>query len=199
MTNSILGVLDSLIQENPTKLVAQSYDGAAVMSGKDRGVQANIKQKYPNAYLVHCYAHQLNLIMAQASSQNNQIRLFFANIQDISAFSSNSPKRVALLNEIVERKIPRSVPTWWNFKSRTVNVVYEYREELIACMEAIEDGRLGSNTILTNQATAIKRMLEDQKFIFWLTFFHYLMPHFDILFSQLQKRGTDPVEVKIAI
>ncbi|CAH1977494.1 unnamed protein product [Acanthoscelides obtectus] len=33
------------------------------MSGHNAGVQAKIKQRYPFAHYVHCYAHQLNLII----------------------------------------------------------------------------------------------------------------------------------------
>lgn len=46
-----------------TKLVAQSYDGANVMSGKYKGVQANIKQKYPYAIFTHCMSHRVNLVV----------------------------------------------------------------------------------------------------------------------------------------
>jgi hypothetical protein len=42
------------------KLIAPSYDGTSVMSGNINGVQAKIKQHYPNANYVYCYAHQLN-------------------------------------------------------------------------------------------------------------------------------------------
>jgi len=50
------------------KLITQSYDGANVMSGHISGVQTLIKSDYPNTHYVHCYAHQLNLIMKAASS-----------------------------------------------------------------------------------------------------------------------------------
>jgi hypothetical protein len=199
LTDGILSVIDPLIDHNFDKLVAQSYDGAAAVGAKDKKIQANIKAKYPNAHFVHCYAHQLDVIMAQASSQCNQVRLFFSNIQDVPDFFSNSPERVALLDAIVGGKIARSVPTWWDFESRVVNVVFEYREELIECMEAIEEGKLGTNIILINQAMSIKRMLQDGRFIFWLTFFQYIMPHVDVLFEELQKRKVDPVELKNAV
>ena len=39
------------------KLVAQTYDGAAVMSSELNGVQARIKEKVPEAMFTHCYAH----------------------------------------------------------------------------------------------------------------------------------------------
>lgn len=199
LTDGILSVIDPLIDQNFDKLVGQSYDGAAAVGAKDKEIQANIKAKYPNAHFVHCYAHQLDVIMAQASSQCNQVRLFFSNIQDVPDFFSNSPERVALLDAIVGGKIARSVPTWWDFESRVVNVVFEYREELIECMEAIEEGKLGTNIILINQAMSIKRMLQDGRFIFWLTFFQYIMPHVDVLFEELQRRKVDPVELKNAV
>lgn len=45
------------------KVVAQSYDGAAVMSGSVWGVQARFQEIHPEAIYVHCYAHELNLVL----------------------------------------------------------------------------------------------------------------------------------------
>uniref|UniRef100_A0A1B6LBA9 HAT C-terminal dimerisation domain-containing protein n=1 Tax=Graphocephala atropunctata TaxID=36148 RepID=A0A1B6LBA9_9HEMI len=39
-------------------------------------------------------------------------------------------------------------------------------------------------------------MLEDPNFIFWLTVFHKIMPHVDILYNQLQLTYTDAVRTK---
>ncbi|CAH2000449.1 unnamed protein product [Acanthoscelides obtectus] len=64
LTRHILSVVDPLIGTFPNKLISQSYDGAAVMSEHNAGIQAKIKQRYPFAHYVHCYAHQLNLIMS---------------------------------------------------------------------------------------------------------------------------------------
>lgn len=44
-------------------IVAQSYDGASVMSGRFNGVQAKIKSKYPFAIYTHCMAHRINLVV----------------------------------------------------------------------------------------------------------------------------------------
>ena len=49
------------------KLVAQTYDGAAVMSGQLNGLQAKIKEVAPQAVFVHCYAHVLNLALLKSS------------------------------------------------------------------------------------------------------------------------------------
>lgn len=74
------------INETPHKMIAQTYDGASVMAGSSGGVQAIIKQQYPNAEYIHCHAHQLNLVMMNAASINRNVRIFFANLQGICTF-----------------------------------------------------------------------------------------------------------------
>ncbi|CAI6365209.1 unnamed protein product [Macrosiphum euphorbiae] len=49
------------------KIIAQSYDGASVMSGHLRGVQSRIKEHYPYAIYTHCMAHRLNLVVVDTS------------------------------------------------------------------------------------------------------------------------------------
>ncbi|XP_031335766.1 zinc finger MYM-type protein 1 isoform X2 [Photinus pyralis] len=197
LSKTILSVIDPLIQNSPNKLIAQSYDGAAVMSDQTAGVQALIKKKYPFAHYVHCYAHHLNLIMSKAASANSQVRVFFGNLQDIPDFFNNSPRRVEVLNTIVNRRIPHDPTTPWNFNIRTVNVVYEHRTSLIECMHEIEDQF--SNSTVCSAAASIRRTLNDPIFIFWLIFFHHVMPHVDILYNQLQQTKIEPNIVRDAI
>ena len=72
--------------EDKYKLISQSYDGAPVMSGSQRSVQSIVKDAFPNAHYVHCYAHQLNLVLHQVASQIPNIRIFFANLNGFSDF-----------------------------------------------------------------------------------------------------------------
>ena len=197
ISTNIFNVIDPLLEETPNKLIAQSYDGAAVMSGQHSGVQVRIKEKYKFAHFIHCYAHQLNLIMAKAASFNSKVRIFFGNLHDIPGFFNNSPQRVEVLNRIVKRKIPQGATTRWNFNIRTVNVVFENLDSLIECMEEIEENFAHSKT--SSSASSIRRMLQDSVFIFWLTFFHHVMPHVNVLYNQLQKRTIEPTEVQGAI
>lgn len=44
-------------------IIAQSYDGANVMSGDHGGVQKIVRDKYPYAVYTHCMAHKTNLIV----------------------------------------------------------------------------------------------------------------------------------------
>ena len=42
---------------------------------------------------MHCYAHQLNLIMQQATSRIKKVNVFFSDLSGIASFFSRSPKR----------------------------------------------------------------------------------------------------------
>lgn len=182
------------ITDNNDKLISQSYDGAAAaISGQLFGAQKLIRDEYKHAHFVHCYAHKLNLILCKATTQNRDVRFFFSNLTDVTNFFSNSPQRVAILDEIVNRRIPQSSNTKWNFQSSIVNTVYENRELLIECMEEI--GNTFDQTNVINQTCAIRRMLNDDTFIFWLNVFHCLMPHINILYNQLQKQSIDSIKV----
>ncbi len=64
---SVFDVLNENVQgyNFKDKLVAQTYDGAAVMASALNGLQAKVKAIAPSAMFVHCYAHRLNLVLSQ--------------------------------------------------------------------------------------------------------------------------------------
>jgi hypothetical protein len=51
----------------------------SLVGGKN-GVQVKMKDIFPHAHFIHCYAHQLNLVMKQAYSTVKSVKLFFPNI-----------------------------------------------------------------------------------------------------------------------
>lgn len=147
---SILNELNLIFPEHcgKEKLIAQSYDGASVMRGASGGVQKQIRDIYPNAHYVHCYAHQLNLIMEQAASKISRVRIFFKELGGITAFFSRSPKRTEVLEQIVAKRIPRGSATHWNFNIRAINIIHEHRDDLVECMKSItEDSTFDSASV----------------------------------------------------
>lgn len=194
LADAILEELKILeIDKSPEKLIAQCYDGAAVMSGSIGGVQTKIKEYYPAAHFVHCYAHQLNLVLQKAASQHKEIRIFFANLHSFSSFFGKSPKRTAVLDKVVKARLPKSAPTRWYFNSRCIETVYTYKIDLANCLEEIMDAEFDDTTI--NQAGGLKGYLKEENFLYWLNYFHLIMPHVDILFSQLQKADIDAISI----
>ena len=64
------------------KLITQTYDGAAVMSGELNGVQAKVKDSAPDAIFIHCLAHKLNLVLIQAALHIQNAIYFFQPLED---------------------------------------------------------------------------------------------------------------------
>ena len=186
---NVISCLNSILPgaHDKQKLVAQCYDGASVMSGQHRGVQSIVKETYPNAHYVHCYAHQLNLILQQATSQIVSVRVFFAHLNAFSIFFSHSTKRVSCLDDCVAIRIPRSVQTRWNFESRIVSTVFEHKDDLKVCFKLIIN-TWKKDKASVHDASGLLLRLEDRSFMLYLRFFHQLMPHVDVLYAQLQKR-----------
>ena len=131
ISTNVISCLNSILPgvHDKQTLVAQCYDAASVMSGQHRGGQSIVKEAYPNAHYVHCYAHQLNLVLQQATSQFDRVRVFFAHINAFSVFFSHSTKTVSCLDATVAMRIPRSVQTRWTFESRIVSTVFEHKDD----------------------------------------------------------------------
>ncbi len=68
MSNCVTTGLDKVVDKKE-KLIAQTFHSASVMAGKLGGVQTKILM-YPSAHYIHCYAHQLNIIVSKASQGN---------------------------------------------------------------------------------------------------------------------------------
>ncbi|XP_040072179.1 zinc finger MYM-type protein 1-like [Ixodes scapularis] len=70
--------------------IAQTYDGASVMSGKSKGVQALLKLEVPQALYVHCFNHRLNLVIVDACKSFDSARTFFSLIEMLYVFLGGS-------------------------------------------------------------------------------------------------------------
>ena len=198
LSKTLLAELDVILSfpSEKSKLIAQSYDGAAVMSGKNNGVQAILKKSFPNAHFIHCYAHQFNLLMEKAAQCHKKVKIFFANLQSFSSFFSRSAKRTAVLDEVVKRRLPRAAPTRWNLKVGLLNTLY--KNSFKECLEQILDNDSTDSTTL-GEANGLLNHLNSTEFLYWLKFFHFIMPHVKIFFNQAQTRGIDSVQIQNAI
>ncbi|XP_074521359.1 zinc finger MYM-type protein 1-like [Halichoeres trimaculatus] len=174
---------------NPeTKLICQTYDGASCMSGQRGGVQALVKVKCRHALFVHCYAHKLNFVLAQGTSNIRESRLFFASLDSFHNFFSRSPKRTALLKEVDSIRVPGGSTTRWNFKSRAVHAVHEGRGSLITALDRIT-AEPGWDKDAIAQSSALRQKLDDFDFMFMLGVFKTIFGLTEPLFQVLQSRA----------
>uniref|UniRef100_A0A1X7V1J2 DUF4371 domain-containing protein n=1 Tax=Amphimedon queenslandica TaxID=400682 RepID=A0A1X7V1J2_AMPQE len=74
---------------DPKNLMSQCYDGASVMSGCNAGVQTLIRERYPQAIYVHCYAHRLNLVLVDVAKKVHSVSNFFTLLQSEYVFLSS--------------------------------------------------------------------------------------------------------------
>ena len=196
ISTNLISCLDSILPgvHDKQKLVAQCYDGASVMSGQHRGVQSIVKEAYPNAHYVHCYAYHLNLVLQQATSQIHSARIFFAHLNAFSVFFSHSTRRVSCLDVTVAMRIPRSVQTRWKFDSRIVSTVFEHKDDLKECFKLMIN-TWKKDKASVHDASGLFLWLEHRSLLIYLRYFHQLMPHAD---AQLQKRQISPTFFKHA-
>ncbi|KAL4154101.1 hypothetical protein QTP88_001934 [Uroleucon formosanum] len=173
------------------KLVAQTYDGAAVMSGQNNGLNVKVKELYPCAFFVHCYSHMLNLTLQQSASNIKECRTFFQTMSGLAAFFSKSSKRTNVLQNFVKRKLPSVAPTRWNFTSRLVNTIKENYDMLLLFFEHIHDNSddWDSDSILKAQGFLffLKKFLSK----FLLNIFSTIFSFTDVLFDILQTKAMD--------
>ena len=69
-----------------TKLVAQTYDGAADMFSALNGVPSKIRDVYPLTLFVHCSANVLNLVLSQSVHQISTCQVFFCIFKQFGCF-----------------------------------------------------------------------------------------------------------------
>lgn len=186
--------LEIVIPGRHDKLVAQSYDGAAVMSGEFNGVQALVKQQYVSAHYIHCEAHKLNLVMERAVAVNTKARRFFADLHAIPKFFAHSSDRLAALDAAVAVRVPHASLIRWNSNIRTVEMIHDYREPLLDSFIALSESPRSTQPTVEG-ASHLIRVFKDPEFNYWLNFFHLVMPHVEILYNQLQSRQADAVRV----
>jgi hypothetical protein len=168
----------SLLQQNfghfniETKLVGQTYDGAAVMAGELNGLQKKIKSIAPQALFTHCYAHKLNLVLQDSCKQIRECRIFFSNVSGFSAFFTKSTKRTNLLDSICKKRLPSNSETRWNFKSRVVNTLFDKRTNLIEVFDHIIENLEQWDDISIRESIGFKKLLTDFDFVF-VTYFSF--------------------------
>lgn len=98
----------------------------------------------------------------------------------------------------MRRRLPRAAPTRWNFKSRTVNTLFEHQDSFKECLDKTIDSD-GMDSVTISEASGLLKHLNCPDFLYWLKIFHYIMPHVEILFNQTQMRGIESGQMQKAV
>lgn len=144
LTKAIYSVLQ---QNNITgvEIVAQSYDGANVMSGKYNGVQEIFRQKYSKAIYIHCYAHRLNLVLVDVYSGITRVWEFFSLIGSIYSYFSRSGLAHQGLQDLLEEikigkvELVEKSDTRWACQIRSLKAIRKSYKALVQYLENPKD------------------------------------------------------------
>ena len=158
-------------------LRAQTYDGAANMSGKYSGCQAKLREKQPLALHIHCGAHVANLVMQQAVTGCPLVHDTVQWVHELGVFLKRSGKQKAIFEAILtgskaeESISPGSIrplcPTRWLCRSGPITATLNYYESVIEFLE--------KSSQTSNKDVAAKARGLLQKFIKGETLFGLMM------------------------
>ena len=176
------------------KVVAQSYDGAAVMSGDKSGVQTLVKQRFPKAGYIHCRAHVLNLVLLHSCTNNKKSARFFNTISSLAAFFSQSPKRSETLKQFMETHIPNVCKTKWSYNSRMIKIIDSNYAAINECLGEIYLGDSVFDAETCTTARGLHAFMLEFNTVFLLKLFANIFAHTDVLYQILQTKELDVVE-----
>lgn len=204
LADVVLNVIEKWNVKN--KLISQTYDGASVMAGREGGLQHYVKEKCPNAIFVHCYAHQLNLVLLHGAKYIKHVKLFICDLTAFNTFFSKSSKRTSLLTD-QGFKLPQASDTRWNYHSRGVSTIKFHFTELYRIFDSIiicEDNQNQWDPHTINCAIGLKRRLDDKKFVYFLNLYHLIFIYVDHVYKVLQSKQlsnilTSQNEINIAL
>jgi hypothetical protein len=92
LKEALLAVLDRN-KLSVSRIRGQGYDGASNMRGEFNGLQKKILDENPYAFYVHCFAHQLQLVVVSVANCCSSVHDFFEYISLIVTNTSTSCKR----------------------------------------------------------------------------------------------------------
>lgn len=177
------------------KCVAQCYDGASVMSGSLRGVQARIKEIAPQVIYIHCHAHRLNLVLVNTVKNIPEIVDMFSIIQSVYVFLSVSgPRHELFVQAQIEENVQvleleRLVETRWSYWYRSVRKIKLRIQAIVNVLEAI--ALQTADKLAQAEAEGLRKRIHSISFLRCLLVAEKILGAVDSLSKELQNPSVD--------
>ncbi|KAK9053315.1 hypothetical protein SSX86_029948 [Deinandra increscens subsp. villosa] len=187
----------------------QGYDGASNMSGEFNGLKALILKENLSAYFVHCFAHQLQLVVVGLATKHHEIFKFFGEVSNLINVVSASCKRIDVgrekqrenlqLNPEVETgrgknqelSLARPGDTRWSSHEKTLHRLIILFPVVIEVLEYIETS--ASDDAHKSQADGLEIYMKSFTFVFYLHMMKEILGITNKLCEALQKKDQDIV------
>lgn len=148
---------------DPKSIISQCYDGASVMSGVHGGLQAKLQQRLSKEIpYIHCYNHQLHLVVVHAISSDIKLQNFF----DIcgSLYNFTRKPRVAAIYD--GAKLKRLLDQRWTGHLRTTAAILDNRDDLLELLRHCADSNASVDNDTSIQAIGLLAKMSNLEFIF---------------------------------
>ena len=89
----------------PSQIRWQGYDGASNMKGEIKGLKTLIMKESPSAYYIHCFAHQLQLVLIAVAKDNEPCLWFFDHVSYLLNIVGVCCKRHDMLRDVRAQKV----------------------------------------------------------------------------------------------
>ncbi|XP_066358501.1 uncharacterized protein [Miscanthus floridulus] len=209
LKEAIKGLLDSN-GLSMTRIRGQGYDGASNMKGDIKGLKTLIMKESPSAYYIHCFAHQLQLVLVAVAKGNTNCKTFFDQVSILLNIVGVSCQRHGMLRNArlenvkkslqcgeldsgsglnKEMGLPRPGDTRWGSHYKTIcSIVTMYSSIHDVLIE------LGADIAYKDDWTKIHFVLgafETFEFVFFVHLMYVILGYTNELSECLQRRDQD--------
>ena len=191
----------------------QGYDGASNMRGEFNGLRALIMRENSSAYYIHCFAHQLQLVIVAVAKKNDDISDFFDMVSLLINVAGASCKRKDMIRESQQERVAKAIgsgqlstgtglnqeqslqragDTRWSSHYKTLQRINSLFPDVIEVLQYVE--KEGPTDAKRRQARGLMDYLKDFDFVFHLQLMLLILGHANCLSLSLQRKDKDILE-----
>lgn len=170
-------------------IIGQSYDGASVMSGTHRGLQAIIKEAHPHAIYIHCLAHKLNLVVVDSCANVSLAKTFFNGIEALYIHFSQPGHHASLkklqdtLGINTSREMGSLSTTRWSCRFENCKAVLTNYEAIKSALEKEITENRDKHSV---EALGLLKTMTKPEFVVSLHTFHTVLAIVNVLSKYFQ-------------
>jgi len=146
----------------PSHILAQCYDGASVMSGKKGGVQSLVsKALHKYVPYVHCFNHQLHLVVVHAVSLQPEFKQYF----EVCDMMYNFLRRPTLTRLYEGNKLKRLLEQRWSGHLATTTAILHNYDAIVDVLTLCgTSAEVDGSTCV--EASGLLQKVENAQFLF---------------------------------
>ncbi|GKC86092.1 zinc finger MYM-type protein 1-like protein, partial [Tanacetum coccineum] len=181
--------IDTLFSQH--KLIrGQGYDGASNMRGEFNGLKALILKDNSSAYYVHCFAHQLQLVIVAVAKHHEGLVKFFEKLIGVINVVSSSCKRKDMIRDNYKVRVEAEISEGVIETGRGLN------QEITLIRPGDTQAHDARNRV---QAQGILSYFRKYEFVFYLHLMEHILGATNLLSKALQIKDQNILEVVSAI